>query len=74
MADHLTASLHVHHTTTASYHLQCNSQAEVCNKTIAKYRAAFIDQSTLNWELYMPALAFASTQVFIILSRLPHLA
>ncbi len=29
--------------TTTSYHPQCNSQAEVCNKTIAKYLAAFVD-------------------------------
>jgi len=51
--------LDVRHSTTASYHPQCNSQAEVCNKTIAKYLAAFVDESTLDWEMYVPALAFA---------------
>ena len=59
MAEGLLTSLDVRHSTTASYHPQCNSQAEVCNKTIAKYLAAFVDESTLDWELYVPALAFA---------------
>jgi len=59
MAEKLFQSLDVRHSTTASYHPQCNSQAEVCNKTIAKYLAAFVDESTLDWEMYVPALAFA---------------
>jgi len=59
MAEQLFCSLDMRHSTTASYHPQCNSQAEVCNKTIAKYLAAFINESTLDWELYVPALAFA---------------
>jgi transposase InsO family protein len=59
MAEHLFSSLNIRHSTTSSYHPQCNSQAEVCNKTIAKYLAAFIDESTLDWEIYVPALMFA---------------
>jgi hypothetical protein len=59
MAEQLFHSLEVRHSMTASYHPQCNSQAEVCNKTIAKYLAAFVNESTLDWELYVPALAFA---------------
>ncbi len=59
MAEQLFHLLDVRHSTTASYHPQCNSQAEVCNKTIAKYLAAFVNESTLEWELYVPALAFA---------------
>jgi hypothetical protein len=47
-----------------SYHPQCNSQAEVCNKTIAKYLAAFVDGSTMDWEIYMPALMFAYNTSF----------
>jgi transposase InsO family protein len=35
MAEHLFRSLDIRHSTTTSYHPQCNSQAEVCNKTIA---------------------------------------
>jgi hypothetical protein len=64
MAEQLFRSLEVRHSTTASYHPQCNSQAEVCNKTIAKYLAAFVDESTLDWELYVPALAFAYNTSF----------
>ncbi len=59
MAKHPFSSLNIRHSTTSSYHPQCNSQAEVCNKTIAKYLAAFIDESTLDWEIYIPALMFA---------------
>jgi hypothetical protein len=54
MAAHLFRSLDICHSTTTSYHPQCNSQAEVCNKTIAKYLAAFVDGSTLDWEIYVP--------------------
>jgi hypothetical protein len=59
MAQHLFEALDVHHSTTASYNPQCNSQAEVCNKTIAQYLSAFVDEGTTNWELFVLALAFA---------------
>jgi hypothetical protein len=48
----------------ASYHPQCIRQAEVCNKTIAQYLATFVDESTMDWELYVPALAFAYNTSF----------
>jgi IS30 family transposase len=59
MASQLFKALNIKHSMTSSYHPQCNSQAEVCNKTIAKYLAAFVDSSTLDWEPYVPALMFA---------------
>jgi hypothetical protein len=46
------------HIKTTSHHLQCNSQTEVANKTIAKYLASFCDNSTLDWELYLAPLMF----------------
>jgi len=58
MATQLFRALNIRHSTTSSYHPQCNSQAEVCNKTIAKYLAAFVNSSTLDWEPYVPALMF----------------
>jgi hypothetical protein len=64
MAAHLFDLLHVKHSTTASYHPQCNSQAEVCNKTIAQYLATAVNEATTNWELYVPALAFAYNTSF----------
>ena len=64
MADHLFSELNIRHSTTSSYHPQCNSQAEVCNKTIAKYLADYVDDSTLNWEHYMPAMMFAYNTSF----------
>jgi hypothetical protein len=51
--------LKVIHSTTSPRHPQTNSQAEVINKTIAKYLAAFVDESTLEWEPYLPALMFS---------------
>ena len=49
----------IEHFTTSPYHPQCNSQAEVVNKTIAKYLSAFVDSTTLDWELYLAPLMFA---------------
>jgi hypothetical protein len=41
------------------YWPQCNSQAEVANKTIQKYLASFVDQMTMYWTLYMTPMALA---------------
>ncbi len=51
--------LEIKHTTTTPGHPQCNAQAEVFNKTMAKYLASFVDESTLDWEQYLPALQFS---------------
>lgn len=40
-------SLNIEYTTTAAYHPQCNGQAEVCDKSIAKYFNSFLDKTTL---------------------------
>jgi hypothetical protein len=64
MATQLFKALNIRYSTTLSYHPQCNSEAEVCNKTIAKYLAAFVDSSTLDWEPYVPALMFAYNTSF----------
>jgi hypothetical protein len=40
------------------FHPQCNSQAEVKNKFIAKYLGDFSDNSTLNWETLVSAMVF----------------
>jgi hypothetical protein len=52
------------HLTTSSHHPQCNSQAEVANKTIAKYLSSFCNNSTLDWELYLAPLMFAYNMSF----------
>ena len=54
----------VEHRTTTAYHPQCNSQAEVANKTIAKYLASFVDDSTLDWEDYLAPLMFCYNTSF----------
>ncbi len=51
--------LQIKHSTTTPYHPQCNSQAEVQNKIIAKYLSSFVDSTTLDWPLYMAPMAFA---------------
>ncbi|MGL6006554.1 RNase H-like domain-containing protein, partial [Aeromonas sobria] len=51
--------LKVEHSITTPYHPQCNAQAEVANKTIQKYLSKVVDKSTLDWELYLPPLAFS---------------
>ena len=52
------------HRTTTAYHPQCNSQAEVANKTIAKYLSSFTDDSTLDWEDYLAPLMFCYNTSF----------
>lgn len=56
--------LGIQHTTTSPYHPQCNSQAEVANKTIAKYLASFVADSTLDWEDYLWPLMFTYNTSF----------
>ena len=56
--------MQVSHLKTTAYHPQCNSQAKVANKTIAKYLASFINDSTLDWEDYLAPLMFAYNTLF----------
>jgi IS30 family transposase len=49
----------VQHSKTSPYHPQCNSQVEVFNKTVKKYLASYVDDSTLNWDEWLPALMLA---------------
>ena len=59
LSDQLYKLMKIDHLTTSPYHPQCNSQAEIVNKTIAKYLSSFVDESTLDWEIYLPPLMFA---------------
>jgi hypothetical protein len=64
LSNELFKRLGTNHFTTSPHHPQCNSQAEVANKTIAKYLASFCDDSTLNWELYLAPLMFSYNTSF----------
>ncbi len=44
---------------TSPAHPQCNSQVEVFNKTVKKYLASFVDDTALNWETFLLALALS---------------
>jgi len=59
LTNELFSQMQINHLTTSPYHPQCNSQAEVVNKTIAKYLASFVDTTTLDWELYLAPMMFA---------------
>jgi hypothetical protein len=48
--------LNVQHSKTTPYHPQCNSQVEVFNKTVKKYLASYVDETTLHWDEFLPAL------------------
>jgi hypothetical protein len=48
--------LNVEHTKMTPAHPQCNAQVEVFNKTVTKYLAALVDDTTLDWENFLPAL------------------
>jgi hypothetical protein len=51
--------LNIQHSKTSPYHPQCNSQVEVFNKTVKKYLASYVDETTLNWQDFLPALMLA---------------
>jgi hypothetical protein len=51
--------LNVSHTKTSPAHPQCNAQVEVFNKTVKKFLQSFVDDTTLNWETFLPALAIS---------------
>ena len=59
LSDELFQKLDIKHTKTSPAHPQCNAQVEVFNKTVAKYLSSFVDQSTLDWEQYIPMLMFS---------------
>ena len=65
---HLTEDLFkllaVRHNTTTAHQPQFNSQAEVANKTIAKYLASFVDSSSLEWEDHLDPLMFSYNTSF----------
>ena len=61
------------HLKTAPYHQQCNSQAEVANKTIADYLSKYVDQTMLDWELYIAPLMFTyNTSFHCSIQNTPH--
>jgi hypothetical protein len=64
--------MNVSHTKTSPAHPQCNSQVEVFNKTVKKYLASFVDDTALNWETFLLALALSyNTSYHSTISTLP---
>ena len=51
--------LNVQHSKTFPYHPQCNAQVEDFNKTVKKYLASYVDESTLYWDEWFPAIMLA---------------
>ena len=47
------------HTKTMLCHPQANAQVEVFNKKVANYLPFFVNETTLDCELYIPALKFS---------------
>jgi len=56
LSNELFTLLNVQHTKTTPAHPQCNAQVEVFNKAVKKYLASFIDDTTLDWENFLPVL------------------
>jgi hypothetical protein len=51
--------LNVWHTKTSPAHPQCNAQVELFNKNVKKFLQSFVDDTTLNWETFLPVLAIS---------------
>jgi hypothetical protein len=49
--------LNISHTKTSPAHPQCNAQVEVFNKTVKRFLQSFVDETTLKWETFLPAVA-----------------
>ena len=64
LTDELFQLMEMKHGRTSAYHPQCNAQAEVANKTIAKFLRNQVDTSTLNWEIFLPPLMFSYNTSF----------
>jgi len=65
--------LNIEHTTTAACHPQCDTQAEVCGKTIAKYFNSFVDKATLDWKQYLAPMAFSyNTSLYRSIQATPY--
>jgi hypothetical protein len=73
LATELYKRLNIKHTTTAAYHPQCITQAEVCNKTMAKNLNSFVDETTLDWEQYLALMAFSyNTSLHRSIQAMPY--
>jgi hypothetical protein len=51
--------LNISHTKTSPVHLQCNAQVKVFNKTVKKFLQSLVNDTTLNWQTFLPALAIS---------------
>ncbi len=60
LSNELFTLLNVQHTKTTLAHPQCNAQVEVFNKTVKKCLASFVDDTTLDWENFLPALMLSN--------------
>ncbi len=56
LSNELFTLLNVSHKKTTLAHPQCNAQVEVFNKTVKKYLASLVDDTTLDCENFLPAL------------------
>ena len=73
LQDEMWSLLETTHLKTSPHHPQCNSQAEVFNKTIRKYLTSFVDENTLDWEQYLPPLMFSyNTSFHRTVLNMPH--
>ncbi len=56
LSDELFTLLNVQHNKITPAHPLCNAHVEVFNKTVKEYLASFVDDTTLHWENFLPAL------------------
>ncbi len=64
LSNELFQLINVQHTKTTLAHPQCNAQVEVFNKTVKKYLASFVDDTTLDWENFLPALMLSYNTIY----------
>ncbi len=64
MAEQLFGNLWIKYVLTTARHPRTNRQAEIANKSIAKYLSTYVNETTLNWEQYLLSLMYRDNTSF----------
>ena len=73
--DHLSKRFNIQRRTTSAHHPQSNVAAEAFNRTIIKYLKTHLENQTLDWQEWLPAIMIAyNTQIHKAMKTSPFFA
>ncbi len=59
LSEELFQLLNISYTKTSPAHSHCKAQVEKYNRTVKKFLQSFVDDTSLKWETFLPALALS---------------